>query len=178
MPPRSHQMRLFMTPADWRTVLSRIGVLGGTDTSSEWVVIHGRSTRNEPILLQDMDAGPGMPDSGQRYLVLADDVVNVRMEHAPRAGHWYVDDLRSPVVQLSLGNLNSERLIAGRLYYASGYYQGTEWIVKHARFLESARRLSSRLKSRLSKAPASSPGYMGPEASSLVAADRIRLSTL
>jgi hypothetical protein len=168
-----------MTPADWRTLLEHVRASSGPRAHCDWLVLHDSSLDGKPLVQETLSPPAGLPDSIHRYLVLPSDLASVGMTFLERQGHWDVDDLRSPVIQLSLGKVNGPRLIAGRIYCAFGYYGEAEtWIGKDEEFARCALRLFRQARSFLGATTSPIKGLIGPEASYLLAKGRLELRAL
>lgn len=63
------------------------------------------------------------------WLVRQDEVHGVLLRPVPGQAHWLVDQIRSPVIELSRGNTNGDGAGLGRLYYHTGYFdEHGQWV--------------------------------------------------
>ncbi len=88
-------------------------------------ILHSRSASREPRVVESLD----LSEAGQRwlyfYLVRADDLAAVVMQHVPAQGYWIVDELRSPIVECEVTYVDDTVMRGGRLHYVDGYYGST-----------------------------------------------------
>jgi len=52
----------------------------------------------------------------------AEDLAQVRMDHVPQQGYWTVDQILSPVVEVSPGGISGLDVVPGRLHFNTGYF--------------------------------------------------------
>lgn len=105
-----------------------------------------------------------IPDQGFRtcesddlslYLVRKEDLHEVKFYFLPNQNCWYVDSLRSPVIQYSRCYATDSLIRRGRLYFQPGYYEESDWVEKDHAFVAWADRIikTVRRKLRLHKLP-------------------------
>jgi hypothetical protein len=70
------------------------------------------------------------------WLAREEDLELISLNYISAQGYWLVDQIRSPVLELSRGGMDESRLVPGRLYYRTGYYDGPEWVGFSPEFLE------------------------------------------
>lgn len=168
-----------MTRGDWQALLRHLQRPAGPKGACDWLLLHDSSSSKGPVVLETLSAPAGLPESIHRYLVLRRDLASVTLMFLQKPGVWEVDDLRSPVVQLSLGALNGAQLVAGRMYCSFGYYgEAGDWVAKNEEFTRCALKLLGRTKRFLNTTDSPHKGLIGPEASQLAARGEIALRDL
>lgn len=70
------------------------------------------------------------------WLAREDDLGLIGLTYVSAQGHWLVDQIRSPVIEFSRGGLDESRLVPGRLYYRTGYYDDQTWVEFSPEFLK------------------------------------------
>ena len=101
------------------------------------------------------------------YLARPADVGAVAFREVAEQGYWTVDDLRSPVVELTRCYFDGKMLRSGRLFYETGYYGGDgAWVDKPKAFLAWAEALLGAARKALRREPRLD-AYLGPEAREL-----------
>ena len=134
---------------------------------------------NQTVILLSRSRGPfseSVPSidlitNGKRqyffYLVREVDLDSVITKEVPGQGYWTIDDLCSPVIELTLGRIEKDVIRRGRLYYNDNYYDSTGKLVnKSSDFLKWANRIFASAKSWLTYDREVS-SYVGKEAQEL-----------
>lgn len=156
-----HQVEFFLGPNDLRELEARLKKVG------ELMILHRRSDRPAPRILESIDLREGGAPWLFYYLVRPDDLRAVEFREVPAQGYWAVDVLTSSVVELSRCYFDGKILRRGRLYYTDGFYaEDDRWIEKPRAFKSWANRVfaAARKTLRLSRELSA---YVGAEAEAL-----------
>ena len=153
-----HQINFFLGPNDHAALEMRLREAG------ELVVLRSRSPTPEP---HQVDTTNFTEDGRQwlfLYLVRPSDLSAVRTEEVTAQGYWSVDDLRSPVIELTRCYYNGKILRRGRLYFVDGYYGAQDqWVEKPEEFKAWAKRLFAAARKTLTF-DKNLGAHIGPEA--------------
>jgi hypothetical protein len=131
-----HQINFFLGPNDHAELEMRLRKVG------ELVVLHDRSPTPESRQVETTN----FTEDGKQWLFLClvapSDLSAVRTREVAAQGYWSVDDLRSPVIELTRCYYNGEILRRGRLHFVDGYYGAQDqWVEKPEEFKAWAMRL-------------------------------------
>lgn len=117
-----------------------------------FVIRHRMKERKIQLLESTLDETLGVKSM---YLVLGTQIGHVVMREKNTLGWYFVDDLRSPIIEYSRSNLiqNDPRgkvLRGGRIYYQPSYFDGSGVLVgKNPDFLKAAQKLFGLFKRNL-----------------------------
>jgi hypothetical protein len=153
-----HQINFFLGPNDHAELEMRLREAG------ELVVLHVRSPTPEPRQVDNTN----FTEDGKQwlflYLVRPDDLSAVRTREVAAQRYWSVDDLRSPVIELTRCYYNGKILRRGRLYFVDGYYGAEDqWVEKPEEFKAWANRLFAAARKTLTF-DKNLGAHIGPEA--------------
>jgi hypothetical protein len=99
-----------------------------------------RSNLAEPVDSITRDTGSGLRSDG--YLVRREDLERVRLREIPSQGYWAVDEVRSLVIEFDGGFFDHSKILRGRLYFTTPYYdQAGQHVSKEPAFVEWADRV-------------------------------------
>lgn len=155
-----HQVNFYLDGADTISLEERIRGLGPL------AILHSLSPGPEPRVLD----GVNFEENGRPWLFLflvrPEDLPAVKTREVPAQGHWTIDDLRSPVVELNRCFFDGKILRRGRVYYLDGFYVGQEWQDKPDSFRKWAKAVLATTKKGLKKHESE---YIGPGAAAWLA---------
>ncbi len=155
------QIVFYLAPSDMLELEFRLKKCG------EVLILHSRSDKPKPRIVESTD----FKESGHQwlffYLVQPDDLSAINLEEVPEQRYWSIDELSSPVVELTRGYFDGKILRRGRLYYTHGFYGEDDlWVEKPEPFKSWAKRLLS-VTRRTLKLDRDVSAYVGPEAETL-----------
>ena len=118
---------------------------------------------------QNLVERPRSDDPLKVFFLRAADRADVSLQSVDGQSFWVLDELRSPVVELSRCYYNGTELRRGRFYFHQGYWGGDEkWVDKSKGFVEWANRTFSAIRRSLSR-DAGLDAYLGPHAKAWIA---------
>jgi hypothetical protein len=165
----SQQFIIYMTPRDLPATARQIFKCG------PYQVLHYLSKNQEPRFVSGLEATELENFRLSLYLARPEDIGLVIMEEVPAQGYWTIDVIRSPVIQFSKCFFDGEKLRAGRLYVAKGYYgESGGWVEKPAEFLYWAQAVFKSVKKGLTY-DSERRAYFGGDALSLVENNSVTL---
>lgn len=129
------QTQLFFAPQDVDEFVAKVADHGAV------LLPHRLPTNNaEPVDSITRDTGSGLRSLG--YLVRNEDLEKVRLREIPSQGCWAVDELRSPVIEFDGGFFDRSKILRGRLYFTTAYYDlAGQHVEKDAAFVRWADRV-------------------------------------
>ena len=151
-----HQIRFFLGPNDLSELETRLRSV------EEMAILYSRSPKPEPKIVDSIS----FTENGALwalYLARASDLPDVKLKHVPAQGYWVVENLFSPVVEVSRCYYDGKVLKQGRLYYTDGFYDDSEWVEKPPAFTAWAKRLFTAARKTL-KNDKELMAYVGSEA--------------
>lgn len=162
-----HQVNFYLDPVDTASLEQALRTLGPLH------VLHSRSPGPQPKILDSVT----LEENGKPWLffclVRPEDMAAVVTAPVPAQGYWTIDELRSPVVELTRCFFDGATLRRGRLYYVDGYYNANGvWEEKSEAFRTWAKRALSRVRRLLKRYDAD---YIGPGADSWLSSGGGRL---
>ncbi len=107
-----HQVLFYLSPADSFKFESE---LASIEVS---VIVHGQSRGPYPKVVDLSEARTWL----FTYLVRRVDLDSVLTKHVPTQGYWIIDELRSPVIEITRCYYDGQLLRRGRFYYNDAYY--------------------------------------------------------
>jgi len=153
---RSRQINFYLTAADEVELLRQFGRRG------EYAILASNARGRRPELLERAEIGNTGADRPQIFLAQTHDVEAVILEEA-NADLYYVDVVRSPVVEFDRCSQTKDKLGRGRLYFVASYFDQRGVVTKDRSFVEWATRLIKITRRTLKKDTASF-FYFGAEA--------------
>jgi len=113
---KGHQVTFFLTPHDLAECEARMRNLG------ELVLFEYRALIVQPQILDSTV----VPEMGKSWLKIClarpRDVLSVRFDEVKEQGHYMMDVIRSPAVELSRCFFDGKHLRRGRLYFVSEFF--------------------------------------------------------
>jgi len=144
--PKGHQVNFYLDADDTRQVETIARSIGPV------VLIHDRSCQPLPRVLDSLFHFDGEQQLFFYYLVQPEFLDAVLMQHVPAQGYWTVDDLRSPVIELSTCFCDGVILRRGRLYYVDGFYDSEDnWVYHSDSFRKWAKTLLAKTRRTLTR---------------------------
>ena len=153
---RSRQINFYLTAADEAELVRRFARRG------EYAVLASNAQGRRPELLESAESGKTPADRMQIFLAQTHDVEAVILKKA-REDLWYIDVLRSPVVEFDRCRQTKQKLGRGRLYFVTSYFDEQVVVSKDRSFVEWATGFIKIARRTLKKDPASF-FYFGEEA--------------
>ena len=152
-----HQFRIFLTWVDLHGFQEKL-------LSKDTQILRNRSRGPFPSPVDSLD----LIENSQRhfffYLVRMRDLDFVRTREVKTQGYWTIDTLRSPVVEVTLSNLDGNTFRPGRFYYTDRFFdEHGNFVSKTLGFSEWAKKLLSKGK-RLLTYDKDLSAYLGEEA--------------
>src|SRR5690349_20516976 len=111
----SHQINFYLTSSDLDVFESDLRSTGNV------IFLADRSPTERAVIIQSLAFGPEETFS-KVHLVRPQDLEEVVANFAPKRSEWFLDSMRSPVIELSRGRLKGRQLKRGRLFFQDGYY--------------------------------------------------------
>ncbi|MEZ4297826.1 MAG: hypothetical protein R3B70_22915 [Polyangiaceae bacterium] len=111
-----HQANFYATPTDIAELQERIAKL------EPMAILHSRSPTATPRVLPSLRFEENSQAFLHYYLVREGDFDKVVTEYVPTQGYWSIEELFSPVVELSSCFFDGNILRQGRVYYKDGFY--------------------------------------------------------
>lgn len=117
------QAQLYFSPQDVDEFVQKMASYGA-------VLLPHRLTveRVEPADSITRDTGSGLWSLG--YLVRKEDLERVLLREVPSQGYWVVDQLRSPVIEFDGGVFDRSKILRGRLYFTTTYFDEAGQLVE------------------------------------------------
>lgn len=118
------QIQLYFSPQDVKEFAAKMIADYGA------ILLSHRLPENlaEPVDAITRDTGSGLRSLG--YLVRREDLEKVRLREIPSQGCWAVDELRSPVIEFDGGFFDQSKILRGRLYFTTTYYEPVGQLVE------------------------------------------------
>jgi hypothetical protein len=130
------QIQLYFSPQDVDEFATKMVAKCGA------VLLPHRLSSNlaQPVDSITRDTGSGLRSNG--YLVRGEDLERVRLREIPSPGYWAVDEVRSPVIEFDGGFFDHSKILRGRLYFTTSYYDlADQHVVKEPGFVQWADRI-------------------------------------
>jgi hypothetical protein len=166
-----HQINFFLGPNDLSELETRLASVG------DLTILHSRSPKPEPKVVESVH----FTEDGKRwllYLVRSMDLSDVVLKEVPAQGHWVVNSLFSPAVELDRCHYDGRVLKRGRLYYVDGFYDERGlWVEKPEEFKTWAKRLFSAARKTLVR-DKQLGAYIGPQAAQMRIAGEVEFKSL
>jgi len=151
-----HQVNFYVARPDWARIEASLKELGSL------TIVHSRSPTSVPRTVPSAD----LSENGEPWLffglVRQSDLPKLLLEHVAAQSYWSIDELRSPVVELTNSYCDGTILRRGRVYYVDGYYDDQDqWVEKSDDFKQWAKTVLKVIRKNLIKR---GPEYVGAEA--------------
>ena len=166
-----HQINFFLGPNDLAELETRLRSVG------DLTILHSRSPNPEPKVVENVQ----FTEDGKVwfiYLVRSADLSDVVLKEVAAQGHWVVNSLFSPVVELDRCRYDGKVLKLGRLHYEDGFYDSRGlWVEKPAEFKAWAKRLFTAARKTLVH-DKKLGAYIGPEAAQMRSEGEVEFKSL
>lgn len=118
-----HQVNFYLAPQDLVLLETRFRKI------EPMFVLHSRSLTSAPQIVESAGSIDDPKPWLYYFLVRIHELDEVVMRHVPAQGHWTVDVVSSPVVELTRSFFDGRILRRGRLYYVDSFYGANEVLV-------------------------------------------------
>lgn len=155
------QVNFFFTPRDLNDCESKIRALGPV------IFLEARSNSQRPNFLENTAVSEMGKTGLGIYIARPDDIHSIRFRPIQEQNNFAVDELRSPVIEMTRCFFDGQKLRRGRLYYDESFYEENGILItKPPAFRDWAKRVLSEAIKGLSKEKVQL-AYLGAEASVL-----------
>jgi hypothetical protein len=103
------------------------------------------STINDTILRDIKTEGAKV------YLIRTEDLIDIPLRHIEKFNYWLIEAAKLPVIEFGRCILRENKIMSGRLYFQTHYYEGQDYIQKSERFINWADKIIKSTRRKLIK---------------------------
>jgi hypothetical protein len=152
-----NQINFFLTPSDFEAAICRIM------QCEKFVILHWKSNTPQPNIIPNFDIEVNGKPLLQFYLARREDLGVIQMRHVPDQNYWAIDDLRSPVIELTRCYFDRHKLRRGRVYLKDFYFNNSGIkMTKSVLFTKWSKRVLAAMRKTLKLDP-KLRAYIGPD---------------
>ncbi len=126
----SRQINFFLHPDDQTDFNEFLKSFGDFKILPYYHFDNKVSTRNDTILRDIKKEGAKV------YLIRAEDLTDIPLRHIEKFKYWLIEDDRLPAIEFGRCILRENKIMSGRLYFRTHYYEGQDYIQKSEQFIK------------------------------------------
>ncbi len=111
------------------------------------------STTND-IILRDLKK-----EGAKVYLIRTEDLTDIPLKHIEKFNYWLIEDDKLPIIEFGRCILKENKIMSGRLYFRTHYYEGQDYIQKSEQFIKWADKIIKSTRRKLIKHKVSQGKY-------------------